>query len=423
MTSHSTDQVLLPPELPSYLKSVKELKPIVGAPNNDQLIGILSIIRVAQKAAEIPGMGDPVLISRLSEHLFDAQMARYRTAYLATTFPENTTYTPPTLPAHVPVQLELVAGIPSEAEIIRVQDAIRLYHQFSNAPSMFDPHANMELAQHLFDLQMARHMRRARQTHAPQETSSTNLTRTLEQAAEPIEERDASATNNPGTGAGVVETVQPALDERFCDAIERSNRLAEQANELTERANLLIERSNMIAERSNQLVEKSSQPVVQSNEHTDRFNQLFERLNQHMERSTQLAEQSSKPVEKLGEVLVNINRVLVKIQHAIIRNHRGNTTKALDCLVNEKGETPAMSRETGTMTFVDFLRDPDCLLSVVIDGVHQETPIYSRYLGAFLRFYGLSDALFKDASSLVVRPGYEDTAQSRLEGYLSSCLG
>lgn len=88
MTSYPADQVFAPPELPPYLISVYNLQPIVGIPNDEELIGKFSVIRAAQKAAEIPGMGDSVLISRLSEHLFDVQMARYRSKYLATMFPE-----------------------------------------------------------------------------------------------------------------------------------------------------------------------------------------------------------------------------------------------------------------------------------------------------------------------------------------------
>ncbi|EUC55109.1 laminin domain protein, partial [Rhizoctonia solani AG-3 Rhs1AP] len=156
MASYPPNQTILPPDLPPYLKSVHKLEPIVGAPNDDQLIGILSVIRVAQKAIEIPGMGDHILICRLSEYLFDAQMARYRSNHYATTFPESTTYTPPTLPAHFPVLLEPVNGAPSEEELLKVQDAIRLYHQFSNVPTMFDPQVNMELSQYLFDIQMGK---------------------------------------------------------------------------------------------------------------------------------------------------------------------------------------------------------------------------------------------------------------------------
>ncbi|KDN34436.1 hypothetical protein RSAG8_12468, partial [Rhizoctonia solani AG-8 WAC10335] len=425
MTGYPANQVFSPPELPPYLKSVNLLQPVVGAPNDEELIGILSVIRAAQKAAEIPGMGNCLLISRLSEHLFDVQMARYRSKHLVNTFPENTTYNPPTLPAHVFLQLEPVTGVPSEEEAIKVQDAIRIYSQFSSVPSMFDPRVNMELSQHLFDIQMARHTQRARQSHVnpPPEIPDANLTRSVETATNPIEEPTAGNTNNAGTGAGVTESVQSARDGIVCDAIERSNRLAEQANRISEQANLLIERSNQIAERSNQLVEQSSRPMGQSNKLSERFSQIFDRLNHHLEQSNLLTKESTKPVEKLGDVLGNINKVLVRIQHAIIRSHKGNTVKALDCLVNEKGETPAISTITGTYTFADFMMASESPLTVVIDGVSQESFIEDDHLGRFLRFYGIGNTLFKDASSTELSPYLEHRARASLSEYLSSCLG
>ncbi|CAE6372277.1 unnamed protein product [Rhizoctonia solani] len=365
-------------------------------------------------------MGDPTLLSRLSEHLFDAQMARYRSKYLVTTFPESTIYTPPTLPAHVPIQLEPITGAPSEEELIKVQEAIRLYYQFSNVPSMFDPHMNMELSQHFFDVQMARHVQRAQQGGIPfyQEISSTNPARPAKRTTSPIEEPNAN-TNNAGTGAGINEPTQP-VDTGVKDAIERSNRLAEQANELCQRANLLIERSNQIAERSNQLVDQSIRPVDQSDKPTERFNQLLERLDEQLKQSNRLAEKSTKPLEKLGDMLWNINRVLVRIQHAIVRSHKGNTVRALDCLVNEKGETPLSSDVTGAWTFADFTTGH---LPVVIDGVSRDAFIPDHRLGNFLRFHGICRSLFKDASSTELRPGNEVAARERLSEYLTSCLG
>ncbi|KAH7335742.1 hypothetical protein B0J17DRAFT_52666 [Rhizoctonia solani] len=179
MTSYPADQVFAPPELPPYIISVYNLQPIVGVPNDEELIGIFSVIRAAQKVAEIPGMGNSVLLSRLSEHLFDvlSYLARYRSKYLAI-FPESTTYTPLTLPAHVSVQLYPISRVPSEEEVIKAQDAVRLYHQFSNVPAMFDPRLNMELSQHLFDNQMARHTQRARQSHA-HESPTANVSTTV----------------------------------------------------------------------------------------------------------------------------------------------------------------------------------------------------------------------------------------------------
>ncbi|KAH7335745.1 hypothetical protein B0J17DRAFT_667642 [Rhizoctonia solani] len=365
-------------------------------------------------------MGDPVLIFRLSEHLFDAQMARYRSIYLITTFPESTVYIPPILPDHIPVQLEPITIAPSEEELIKVQHAIRVYHQFSNVPSMFDPRINMELSQYLFDIQMGKHTQRAWQNNARSNgVPFTNLPRAVERPNQPTNEPSTSGTKNSGTGGNVIDLAQLAQvikDTGVHDAIERSNRLAEQANHL-------IERSNQLAERSNQLVERSRQPIQQSNQFAERFNELFERQNQHMERSIDLTKESMKPVEKLGDVLGNINKVLVRIQHAIIRNHKGNTTRALDCLVNEKGETPVISSMTGTYTFADFIKEGETALPVVIDGVPQAASVSEDFLGRFLRFYGIGDAFLKGGSSAELHPGCEYTARVTLSEYLNSCLG
>ncbi|CAE6395202.1 unnamed protein product [Rhizoctonia solani] len=408
MTSYPPNQTILPPDLPPYLKSVHKLEPIVGAPNDDQLIGILSVIRVAQKAIEIPGMGDHILICRLSEYLFDAQMARYRSNHYAAMFPESTTYTPPTLPAHFPVLLEPVNGAPSEEELLKVQDAIRLYHHYLNVPTMFDPQVNMELSQHLFDIQMGN------EAHP---TRPKKLRALLSKYF-----GCAGSINNAGTGAWVPELVQPAGDAIVSEAIGRSNLLAEQANKLSERTNLLIERSNQIAERSNQLVERSSQPIEQPTNLTERFNQLFERLNEHLEQSNCITIESTRPVEKLGQVLGNINRVLVRIQHAIVRNRKGNTLAAVDCLTNEKGETPAMSDVTGAWTFCNLSRISKSRLPVLINGVSKDSFIDNDDLAVFLRFYGIGKDLF-DEFNLRLRAGYEDVARERLSEYLSSCLG
>ncbi|CAE6487971.1 unnamed protein product [Rhizoctonia solani] len=84
-------------------------------------------------------MGDSVLLSRLSEHLFDLQMVLgYHVSggtqiFTVPNKDSNTPqYAPPTLPVHVAVKLEVVSGIPSEKDIIKVQDAIRAYQQFVN---------------------------------------------------------------------------------------------------------------------------------------------------------------------------------------------------------------------------------------------------------------------------------------------------
>ncbi|CAE6439363.1 unnamed protein product [Rhizoctonia solani] len=151
-------QVCYPPELPPYLRDVYVLKPIVGLPTDADLIGIHDVIQAASKLSAVPVMHDPSLYMQLADHLFGAQMARYCSRYSLVVFPSNATYTPPiaTLPAHISVTLEPVCGAPSDEQIVKVQEALRSYEQVSHIPALYDVHVNMELSQHLFDLQMGK---------------------------------------------------------------------------------------------------------------------------------------------------------------------------------------------------------------------------------------------------------------------------
>ncbi|KAL5632040.1 hypothetical protein ACGC1H_000161 [Rhizoctonia solani] len=406
-------QVYSPPELPTYLKSVHDLKPIVGVPKDDEVIQIHAVIRVANQAVNIPGMYDPILFSQLEEHLFDVQMAKYWSKHPYSTFPTNTIYTPPALPAHVSVNLEPVSGAPSNEEIIKVQNAIRSYQQFSNIPSLFNPEVNMDLSQHLFDIQMASYMQRASQTLSSRVTydtagpSGARATETANSIA-----RVAADTNNAGYGDDVVETYQASQPGDLCDVMER--------------ANSLMGHANLIMERSNQLVERSNQLIAQSNTPSDQPKQLTERLIQLLERSNEIAEQSNRPVEQLGEVLRRINKVLVGIQHAIVRNHKGNTTDAIDCLVNEKGETPAISETVCRWTFRAFsamYMNEKLRIPVSIGGATQNAYIPNQWLGEFLSFYGIGEDLRKDKGGFLLKDGNEDVARRRLSNYFSSCLG
>lgn len=128
-------------------------------------------------------------------------------------------------------------------------------------------------------------------------------------------------------------------------------------------------------------------------------------------------------MEKLGDVLGNINRVLVRIQHAIIRNHKGNTISALDCLVNEKGETPSTSCTTQNLAFADFSKRSDNGFPIVIGGVSQTAYINTAWLSEFVCFYGIGDGLCKDGLSNQLIEGKVDDARKRLSRYLASCLG
>ncbi|CAE6439871.1 unnamed protein product [Rhizoctonia solani] len=378
---------------------------------------------MAQKAADIPGTGDRKLLARLYDHLFDAQMAKYRAGCFNAIFPEvygilfNTTYTPPTLPVYVTVRLEPVTGTPSEEEAIKVQSAVQSYQQFANVPALFDSRVDMELSQHLFDVQMARYTQRARQSPVNGGSGESLIISSARITQQPVAEELGTSTNNSGTGGnfGSHKSALHALGSAVQDAIERSNRLAEQANQL-------IERSNQIAERANQLVEESTQPVDQSNQPSESFSQLFEYLNGHLEQLNHLAKEGMQPVERLGNVLENINKVLMRIQHAIVRNHKANTISALDCLVNEKGETPATSSTTKHRRFEDVTHDES--FAVMIDGALHHSHFSDKWLGEFIRLYGIGDGMFEDASTVQLKAGISiEYARMRLREFLESCLG
>lgn len=87
---------------------------------------------------------------------------------------QDNTYTPPELPPSFRMKLEPIAGIPSDDEIKSVRSAVRSCEHLANSmcfhfphlvpgtielikvlvPEMFDADTDMNLSQHLFDIQM-----------------------------------------------------------------------------------------------------------------------------------------------------------------------------------------------------------------------------------------------------------------------------
>ncbi|CUA74391.1 hypothetical protein RSOLAG22IIIB_11185 [Rhizoctonia solani] len=460
-------QICYPPELPAYLKNVYDLKPVIGVPSDTEVMGIHSVIDAAHRVAGVPGMHDADLLMRLADHLFGVQMAKYRSKYSLITFPSDAMYTPPALPAHVTVTLEPVSGAPSDEEIVRVQEAVRAYQHFSSVPSMFDPLVNMKLSQHLFDIQMARYMRAAGESLPNPAAQAMERREIPAQTMDPVlVDKAIAVTNNAGTGANAAEvhqTSQMSAGVDIRELMERSNQLTERLSKLLERSNELTERctqpadqshSQTLAERFNQVLEQLTrvleptrrpaepdQLAERFNQLLDRFNQLSERANQPLqtanelsekanqiaERSNQLAEQAQKPVERLADILRNVNKVLVAIQHAIIRSHKGNTTSAVDCLVNDRGETPSICPATDCGDFGFFAKyytSNGNRLPVTISGVTQNLYIPNSSIGEFLDFYGLDENRdLHEEGTHAIRERAEGVARTRLGDYLSSQLG
>ncbi|KAG9120985.1 hypothetical protein FRC07_003256 [Ceratobasidium sp. 392] len=111
--------ITTPPTLPPFLADKFDLKPVEGVPSDEEVKMVHAVIRT------------------------------------------NTTNTPPSLPTHIPVELEAVTGSPSDKQIQSAQAALRISESLSNVPSMFDTDLNMKLSQHLFNIQFERYLRRA----------------------------------------------------------------------------------------------------------------------------------------------------------------------------------------------------------------------------------------------------------------------
>ncbi|CAE6410540.1 unnamed protein product [Rhizoctonia solani] len=85
-------QACYPPELPASFRSIHDLKPIVGVPRDDEVIGIHTVMHVASKVSGVPGMHNPRFFMQLADHLFNVQMAKYRSKYSLITSPSVSAY-------------------------------------------------------------------------------------------------------------------------------------------------------------------------------------------------------------------------------------------------------------------------------------------------------------------------------------------
>ncbi|KAF8600144.1 hypothetical protein BDV93DRAFT_286225 [Ceratobasidium sp. AG-I] len=145
--------VYTPPELPTYLSNTFTLKPVIGVPTDEEVKLIHSVIRAVENASHVPALFNPALSADLAHHLFEVQMARYKSKY---TFPifSDITYTPPEVPSHMNILLEPVVIAPSDDQIRSAQAAFRFAEGMASVPSMYDADLSMQLSQHLFDLQL-----------------------------------------------------------------------------------------------------------------------------------------------------------------------------------------------------------------------------------------------------------------------------
>ncbi|CEL58667.1 hypothetical protein RSOLAG1IB_08731 [Rhizoctonia solani AG-1 IB] len=152
---------LVPPQLPPFLASVFKLKPILGHPSREEVKLVHEAIRALNNFMHMPDPRDTDLPAELSQYLFDIQIVCYRQKYPINVLPNEVVYEPPSLPDHIPVELKSITGAPSNKEITSVHTALRIAESFSNVPSLFDPDLHAQISQHLFDVQLARHVQQS----------------------------------------------------------------------------------------------------------------------------------------------------------------------------------------------------------------------------------------------------------------------
>ncbi|CAE6362900.1 unnamed protein product [Rhizoctonia solani] len=357
--SERRNVVSSPPDLPPYLKNIHDLKPIIGPPTDDELLAIHAVIRAAQNASNIPGMYDSVLSMKLAEHVFAAQMARYRSKYSLGIFREKIVFTPPVLPEHVPVKLQSITEAPTDEDLTKVHSALRAYEQFSNVPSMFDPQVSMELSQHMFELQMARYMQHISQTplslqptDPPRPASSVSSLRQQTPAPDQATEEETSGgspTINVGTGA---KTPTPLSREP---------------------------ETNLFA----------PDPIVRS-----------------------ALQDSNHLVERLGETMDNISKVLANIQHSLVRGLKSGRQHCedyqTDALTNKKGELPVMCG----LPALRFQWKGSWIMADMSDA----------QLAKYLKFYDIGDYLIDDGELPTIKGGMTAAAHDLLWWYFRSQL-
>ncbi|CAE6431817.1 unnamed protein product [Rhizoctonia solani] len=141
-----------PPPLPNHLARIHTLEVFIGVPTDGQVKAIHDTIRAVNSVSNVPTLYDSELPNQLAQYLFTIQMAVYRNAYPLNTLPGENTYTPPSVPSHIPISLEPVVGVSSDEELESAHGAARTLENLANSP-FFDSAFSAKLSQHLFNIQ------------------------------------------------------------------------------------------------------------------------------------------------------------------------------------------------------------------------------------------------------------------------------
>ncbi|CAE7200257.1 unnamed protein product [Rhizoctonia solani] len=235
---------LVPPQLPPFLANVFNLKPILSNPSGDEVKLVHEAIRALNNLSQTPELRDKELSVELSQHLFDIQMVCHRQKYPASVLPNEVIYTPPKLPSYIPIDLSPVTGPPSNKEIGSIHAALRISDSFANVPSIFDPELHAELSQHLFDIQLARHVQRsmvkqfkstpASKTSAPREGPSAS------DVGHHLRQDESPKSNFSGT-TGHDESQHPVIEQPNPPEVATSRQIPGEIGDLSRTNELIVE--------------------------------------------------------------------------------------------------------------------------------------------------------------------------------------
>ncbi|KAJ1305744.1 hypothetical protein OPQ81_010476 [Rhizoctonia solani] len=186
----------------------------------------VNLIRALNNLAHLPTFYNPDLSMRLSQHLFGAEMAVYRSSYSMSLLPgEKSVYKPPALPSHIPGTLNQVVGVPSDGEIKSVQGVLQTLEHLAHTPHLFDANLNMELSQHMFNLQFARYM------HDSSEGRFVSASE-AEPQTHPLDLRPTQNVGNGFTAPHIVPDLQG--DERNLESTSNVEQPDKAPSELTQ---------------------------------------------------------------------------------------------------------------------------------------------------------------------------------------------
>ncbi|CAE7207567.1 unnamed protein product [Rhizoctonia solani] len=338
-----------------------DLKPILANPSHEEVKVVHEAVRALNNFLHTPELRDTDLSIELSQHLFDVQMACHRHKYPNSILPNDVVYDPPTLPAYIPVNLNPVIGPPSNKEVASVHTALRISESFANFPSIFDPDLHVQLSQHLFDIQLARHVQRSIAKRSPPHNETVSYVN-----PDVISANSSSRNTSPDS-------------------------TPDQGIESTEAPHLPSERSS-----------SSNKTTIQ--QHPNERNETH--------RTTEL-------MIDIRDRLDNVSRILVGTQNSLARGfnsssyHRHYSSKSIcydlgaHSLINDHGEVPETHNlPTFTYSVEQYDGSPSTQFTT--------NNLPENELARYLRFYSIGEEMVEEGEELKIKSGMVDSARDTL---------